>query len=314
MAAFALYCRGNAAMNFFRLSLLLLASAALPAVGQVEFLHLTDTHLLDASGLHPSIAAQRKHLASAAANLQTFIGSLTAAPPAFVVITGDLIDGVSFQTADGGTRAGQIEMFSRTIVPSPVPVYLALGNHDVQRYTVDADASKPAGSDAAVAEDRAAWRAAVPCFRDGTYYSFARKAGATTYRFLVLDNSTVKDRAFFETQLRWLETQIRQAGDDPIIVALHIPLDGAPASAPIRNLLARAANPALVLAGHKHTDAVEEIPLGDHSVTQVRTSIFALDAGHARAIRLFADRIEIGATGRRGVTERTLALQLVPVH
>ena len=160
----------------------------------------------------------------------------------------------------------------------------------------------------------AAWRAAAPCFRDGTYYAFQQKAGATTYRFLVLDNSSVKDRVYAEAQYRWLETQIRQAGDDPIVVALHIPLDNSAASAPIRNLLARAANPALVLCGHRHSDAIEELSLGDHSVTQVRTAIFGTDSTHVRAIRLFEDHVEIGATGRRGSTLHTVALKLVPVH
>lgn len=300
-------------MIFSRLPLLLLASAAL-AFGQVEFFHATDTHVLDFTGLHPSIAGQRKHLINSAANLQSFIASLNTAPPAFVLITGDLIDGVSFQGAAGDARAGQIGQFARIVAASPVPVYLVLGNHDVQRYTVDADASKPAGSDAAAAEDRAAWRAAVPSFRDGTYYAFDKKSGATNYRFLVLDNSSLKDLAYAEAQYRWLETQIRQAGDDPIIVALHIPLDASAASAPIRNLLARAANPALILCGHRHSDSIDELSLGDHTVTQVRTAIFGTGSTHVRAIRLFEDHIEIGATGQRGSTLHTVALKLVPVH
>lgn len=297
-----------------RLSLLLLASLGglLAAADPLEFLHVTDTHVIDARGVHPSIAAQRRHLHSAAANLQSFFDTLSAQPPAFVLVTGDLIDGVSFQGAEGDTRAGQIELFAKMIARGPVPVYLALGNHDVQRYTVDAAASKPAGSDASAAADRAAWRAAAPCFRDGTYYAFQRRAGSTTYRFLVLDNGSLKDRSFAEAQWRWLEKQVRQAGDDPLIVALHIPLDQSPASAPIREILARAPNVALVLAGHKHSNAIEEISLGDHGVTQVRTAIFATNPASVRAIRLFEDRIEIGATGRRGSTEHTVALHAVP--
>lgn len=297
-----------------RLSLLLLASLGglLFAGDPVEFLHITDTHVVHLPGLHPSIAAQRQHLKSTAANLQSFFDTLSAQPPAFVLITGDLIDGTSFQGEDGAPRTGQIELFSKITSRSPVPVYLVLGNHDVQRYTVDAAASKPAGTFTAAADDRKAWSAAASSLRQGTYYAFEKKSGSTTYRFLVLDNGSLHDRAFAEAQWRWLETQVRQAGDDPIIVALHIPLDASPASAPIRNLLARAPNVALVLGGHKHSDAIEEVSLGDHNAIQVRTAIFGTDPSHVRAIRLFEDRIEIGATGRRGATERTLSLKLAP--
>lgn len=289
-----------------------LAIAVAAGGDSLEFLHLTDTHLIDLRGVHSSVAAQRKMYEPSAARLGTFLQGLSVKPPDFLLITGDLVDGFAFESAAGGAVSGQIEFFRAAIQNGPVPVFLSLGNHDVQRYAAVPAADKLAGDEGAAPQARSAWRSAEPNFRDATYYSFRKKVGNTVYRFLILDNGSDKDKIFAATQVRWLERQIAESGRDRLIVAMHIPLALAPSSSAIESALRRAENLVLVLAGHRHTDAIESVELGDHHVTQVRTAIFALDPFNFRSIRLFEDHIEIGSTGKRSSLERTIPLEQVP--
>lgn len=124
----------------------------------------------------------------------------------------------------------------------------------------------------------------------------------------MLDDGSDKDKVFAATQLSWLARQVAESNGDRLIVAMHIPFELTPYTKSIKEVLRRATNLVLVLAGHRHSDAIEEVEFDDHRVIQVRTAIFALNAANFRSIRLFEDRIEIGATGKRSSVERTIAL------
>ena len=300
------------AFHFLRVATFVVAAYGTTALGAdpVEFVHLSDTHVIDSTGFQPRIVEQRAMYGKAVAGLTGYLASLKANPPAFVLITGDLADGFSFETPTG-FREGQIELFQRIVAASPVPVYLTLGNHDVQRYRADPAADKPAGDEAAAPEARAAWRAALPRFHDGTYYSFRKQVGNTRYRFLMLDDGSAQDKAFAEAQLRWLERQIADSGSDRLIAAMHIPLDQTAYTKAIKETLRKAGNLVLVLAGHRHSDGIEEIDLGDRKVIQVRTAIFATNPANFRCLRLFEDRIEVAATGRRTSLEKTIAVPVM---
>ena len=50
-----------------------------------------------------------------------------------LVITGDLIDFYEGETVEGTLRAGQIEPFTALLSQSKIPVWMTLGNHDIQR-------------------------------------------------------------------------------------------------------------------------------------------------------------------------------------
>lgn len=294
--------------RILRIAALWFIAFAATGADSLEFLHITDTHVINLGGMHPGIAAQRKMYEPAATGLANFLKSLEAGPPDFLLITGDLIDGFMFENAAGRATAGQIEFFRKTMRNSPVPVYLTLGNHDVQRYAATLGVDKPAGEESAAPEARAAWRAADTGFSGGTYYSVRKKVGGTTYRFLMLDDGSDKDKVFAATQLSWLARQVAESNGDRLIVAMHIPFELTPYTKSIKEVLRRATNLVLVLAGHRHSDAIEEVEFDDHRVIQVRTAIFALNAANFRSIRLFEDRIEIGATGKRSWVERTVAL------
>ena len=56
------------------------------------------------------------------------------APPAFVVITGDLVEGYSLAATKGGMIGAQIETFQKLIDGSRVSLYPTLGNHDLTQY------------------------------------------------------------------------------------------------------------------------------------------------------------------------------------
>jgi hypothetical protein len=133
--------------------------------------------------------------------------------------------------------------------------------------------------------------------------------GDTAYRFLVVDNASDADRAFLDAQMAWLAEEAAAAGNEPLIIALHIPLGGTEFTSRLQQVFRKGGRPALILAGHRHSDGIEEIALGGRKVPQVRTAIFATNPANVRAVRLFADRIEVGRTGARESIERTVTLK-----
>jgi hypothetical protein len=263
------------------------AVAGWQAEPAVEFIHLTDTHVLNLDGVAEPLVLARDHFDPSAKNLADYFDAFAneaARPyrPAFFLITGDLIDAFRYAGESGGRVGGQVEAFRRAAAHSPVPVYSALGNHDIMDLEVAGD--KPAPNQASAAEARAAWKSSEPCFRNGTYYGFDRKAGKTTYRLLVLDNG-YKSGEPGGGQLRWLEREARGQGSRVLVLAMHVPLAGDDASRATKAALG-AARVALVLAGHNHVNGIEEIALGAGKAVQVRTAAFGYGVSNWRRIRL----------------------------
>jgi hypothetical protein len=278
----------------------------------IEFIHITDSHVMDLSGVHPELVRMRKHYAHSADTLPEFLGRKTSA--AFVVATGDLIDAFCFEGADGSNVCGQLERFKSIHRRSRVPVYLTLGNHDVQRYRYSATPPSLVSDRSIAAEARAAWRSNFKCFRKGTYYSFRKKVGRTSYLFLILDNGDTRDAAFTSAQLQWLNKQVSSCRDHAVILATHIPLADNAFANKVKSAIAKLSQPVLALVGHRHTDAVEDSTAGGRSFVQVRTAIFARAGSGGRVIRLLKDRIEVCATGDAARIVRTISVpQSVPV-
>lgn len=300
-------------------ALLILAGAAAPAQPKpavVEFLHLTDTHVTDLTAVAAPIAKARAHFGPTGGALEKFLtGPAGPRSAEFVLLTGDLIDGYSFVGDDGRRVYGQIDAFLRATRASPVPLFVLLGNHDLAHYGLSA-AQKPAPDQSVAGEARAAWMAAVPGLRGGTYYTFERSAGATKYVFVMLDNgysaAGSDDKGGFRMaheQLLWLRRQAESQRDATLIVALHVPLGTDAQSEAIRAALTGAGRVALFLAGHVHKDGLDEIALGEARAVQVRTHAFGYGVNHWRRVRLHPDRIEVYATGSADRVERTLAVR-----
>lgn len=157
------------------------------------FLHLTDLHVTPAGapplfGLDPG-----EQLAAAVADIARRHGPGSAAPAAFVVVTGDLTD------------MGEPEAYQRLraiLAGLPCPAHLMLGNHD----------------------ERDAFRAVFPeaaADRQG----FVQQAIATPVgTFLLLDTKIPGTHAggLCAARLDWLATRLAE-GSDPVFLFLHHP-------------------------------------------------------------------------------------------
>jgi len=285
-------------------SILLFLAALLAPAQTLDFIHLSDTHVSDLQSVAPQLAAARGHYGGGAV---TLAGFLERRRPAFFLITGDVTDAFSFAGKGGHPVYGQIERFITASARSAAPIYLTLGNHDIQHYGVKED-GKPQGDQTVAGEARAAWVAAVPCFRKGTWYSFTRAVGGTKYRFVILDDGFSGGKTARE-QRQWLTRQVQEAAGAPIILALHIPLNQDEDAVEVKDALGPTANVALVLAGHNHKPAVGEIPLGKGTAVQSRTGAFAVSVDNWRQVRLHADRIELFATGSTERVEKSISVR-----
>ena len=288
---------------------LLVGAALWSAEPAVDFIQITDTHVVDLAEVHPALAKSREHFAKTGAALDHFLTSVAPSlRPAFLLHTGDISDAYCFDRASGAPVCRGVERFEPILRRSPVPVYLTLGNHDVQIYRHKENDPRPASDYSVAAQARKDWAAASRHFRKGTYYNFKRRAGKTSYVFLVLDNGDrklAKDSAFSAAQLAWLGKQaVRRK--EVLILVMHVPLGNDAYSAEIKGALAGAGRVALSIAGHRHSDGIEEIAAGDLRFPQVRTAAFGYGENNWRRFRLLEDRIEIGAPGKSDAVERTV--------
>ena len=192
---------------------------------------------------------------------------------------------------------------------------MLLGNHDITHYSVGA-VGKPAADQAFAGEARAAWTVAMPCFRQGTYYAIEQQVGATPYVVLMLDNgysaAGAKEAPGFQLaheQLYWLRRQTEKHAKAVIVVALHVPLGRDAGSEAIKGAVAGTRNVALILAGHNHKDAIDDVALGETTAVQVRTAAFGYGVNNWRRIILHPERIEIFATGKQDVVEKTIPVR-----
>ena len=317
MTTFAKHLTAFAAL----FALLLAADATKPEVQ--EFMHLADTHVMDLNGVHLQVAAAREHYHHTADALTGFLKRIHREhDPGFAIISGDLIDAYSFLGANGAPVYGQLDRFAQIYRRSPVPLFLALGNHDILHYGARSTGTGTVPDQTSAGEARAGWIRAIDCFRHGTYYSFERRIGSTLYAFLVLDNgyyggalageSPGKTRQYrlAHEQLYWLKKQAERYRNDVMILILHVPLSDDPMGQLIESAIADRENVALSFTGHTHdANKIEELPFHDQpAFYQVRTPGFCRSDKHWRLVRLFENRIEISPTGRPEESAEVIAL------
>jgi predicted MPP superfamily phosphohydrolase len=290
---------------------------SLEAEPHLDFIHISDTHLARYQGAHPKIVETRTMHSRAEETLAGFLDQMQAAgPSSFVVHTGDAIDAYCFDGTSPLPVGAQVEHFRTAIARLSLPIYLALGNHDIECYRWLEGSTSPKGDQSVAGEARAAWREALGCLKQGTFYSVSHQVGAINYRFLVLDNGETYsgESPFYQKQLTWLRDQLAGNRTDPTILVMHIPLEENNFSAVVKFLLIGAENVILSIAGHRHTDGVEEISLGARRLPQVRTAALSMDAYNWRRIRLYEDRIEISQTGQPEQVVRIIAPSKESTH
>ena len=261
----------------------------------VEFVHLTDTHVMQMEGIHPALVPLRLPNVLSAAQLEKFLAERRPQPPAFFLHTGDILEAFRYDGESGAVVHGQMERFQALQKLSPAPMYLALGNRDVSWYRQAAGKQVVVRDAPMAAEARTAWRGAFECFRNGTWYSFEQRAGAATYLFAVLDNGVTTDPEFVRAQLAWLRKLLAGARPTALVLAMHIPLGDDAFSQAVEEILRGLARPALVLAGHRHTDGVEEISASPRRV-QVRTASFTGGKSCSRRVVLRPEGIDVYTT------------------
>ncbi|MBM3783849.1 MAG: hypothetical protein FJW30_05780 [Acidobacteria bacterium] len=287
------------------------------ALAAVDFLHITDTHIIKRDGIHPEIWAQRKMYEHSIGELNKFVAGFRPGSAAFIVHTGDMVDAWCFETQDPAKPVyGQFEYYLQAVKPLPVPIHHVMGNHDVECYRRNPkDPSKPAGDQSVGDQTRSAWKRMVPALRKGTYYTVSKKAGRTRYRIAVLDNGQAippGSPEYLRGQMEWLSRQLKRHPRDTFILALHIPIGATPFSAALRTAVGDAKNVAMILCGHNHTDNIAQIELGASRPTQVRTSALFKGADQSRRIRLHPDRIEVSETAKPGTVAATIPVGKTP--
>jgi 3',5'-cyclic AMP phosphodiesterase CpdA len=273
----------------------------------VDFIHVADTHMVYSPGVHPVLFEARKDFHQ---TIKTLPGDLAMfhrdGLASFVVHTGDIIDAYSYEAAQGPLITHQIEAIAGMLNGAPLPVYAALGNHDILHYGVHE--GKLVQDQSVAGPARASWIRNLSCFRDGTWYSFSRTAGGRLYRFAVLENGFFGGRPsylpqrkpefrFGMAQTDWLRNLLTQHPDDPFVLVLHVP----PADLLLEELLEALGTrkaPVVMLTGHLHAkDHCLRIETDALPLHHVGTPAYVVDRKHWRRLRLYGDRMEVMRTG-----------------
>lgn len=277
------------------------------ATSFLDFVHVTDTHVINPGGVDPRLVKMRSIFAhtrkALPADLAAFRRNWKAE---FAFVTGDLIDVYSFLGEKEEVVTGQVETFAGIMAESPLPLYTGLGNHDVQHYGL-LDNGLLAPDQSNLEQAKAAWIRKVPCFEQGTYYAFHRDVGKTRWRFIMLNNGfyghlpgpvrRAPEYGLGRGQADWLSGQCRRYPDDPLVLGAHIPpKDGALAE--IEKALGARRKLTVLFTGHIHTsDFIQPLPFSAARTVHVATPAYATGPAHFRRVRLYEDRIELAATG-----------------
>ena len=287
----------------------------------LNVLQLTDIHFCNLTGYDSVFAASREHYGNVTPSLTTFFKTVPwTTKTNAVVITGDLIDYFSAETIRGNMLATQIEQFTELLPLCPVPLYLTLGNHDITCYWVDDENEKKSfqiNSD----RSRATWSRNVSCFANGTYYSKTLDVGNTSYVLLFLDNGySLKNNAVIEqTQLDWVNYQLKMADGKPVVIFMHkyLPIpdyNGDDLRFTKRpriiidedvcneynfiQTLNNNPNIMALIVGHGHKNVWEYLPFpAGHKILQVETAAFGKNADNWRLLSFTEKNLVISKTG-----------------
>lgn len=294
---------------YFSLLFLFLCFSVSAQRDTLSFLHVTDLHVIFDINLYQEDLAIDRKGRDEQANL--FKHFLTAVPNKtnadFVIATGDLLDSYEQKGKDNSMLDSSINQFASIINDNKLPIYLTLGNHDLNSFTwVN---GKRMVKQLNAEKSRATWIRNLDCFKYGTYYSQVHKVGKTTYRFIYLDNSYVKfpkekniTIPYIDTsQLLWLKGQLDESEDDIEVVFMHLPfelIDERPESSELYSLLTQSESTKLIVAGHQHKGKIVSLPTkSKNDLKQIQTAALMRKKDNWRLITLTENRIVISLQG-----------------
>jgi len=303
----------------------------------LKFIHLTDSHICDLFGYHPTFVQGRQHYGDGKNSLTSFFNTIPEKLQTdFVVITGDIVDFFESESKLGEMLGTQIEKAAGILEISSVPVYITLGNHDIASYNVDPETERITGNQYNAEIARAAWIRNVPCLSNGTYYSRILQVDTIMYRLIFLDNAYYKPDRISDgpqyiinpSQLYWLDHEMKKSDTDVEIIFMHMPLTNTSAvdvkqsknkyylntndtiaisqdlqnsetnSIDLYDVLKHNSSARLVLTGHKHSSVAHDFHFSeDYSLTQVMTGAFGRDSRNWRLIQLTSENIIISFPG-----------------
>jgi len=175
------------------------ALAPWPIGDAFTFLHVSDTHTNPANA--PRLDLVRR--------------VVDTRRPAFVLVTGDLIKDAAGVGETESRR--QFELYLTALGDFPIPVWSALGNHDI--FGIERDVSGASVSDPLYG------KAMFQHYLGPEFYSF----NAGRIHFVALDTVGVDDTQYYgrvgEAQLAWLEQDLAAMPASAAVVTFgHIPL------------------------------------------------------------------------------------------
>lgn len=189
------------------------AAAPCPAPPQpvLRIAHITDMHI-DLS------QKASEHFRRALRNIQTRTPEID-----FVINTGDCVMDVMWDTVDSALP--EWEAFHSGMKTLSLPVYHAIGNHDVLGWGLSADEQALIKDDPLFGKGMAVQQLGLP----DRYYSFDQGG----WHFIVLDSTHLAEKSHFQPytgklddeQFEWLVKDIEATpASTPICVASHIPI------------------------------------------------------------------------------------------
>lgn len=201
----------------------------------ISFIHVSDIHFCNLDGYHPLFVEKRQHYGNIKNSLHDFFRLIPGKYKSdFIVITGDMIDFYEAESRDGSMIGTQIERFVNLAKICNIPIYMALGNHDIASYWISNNSMQSNQLHAMKA--RSQWIKNANCFKKGTYYSRTYQVDTTTYKLIFLDNGYYspdrKDRVakglpsniIDKYQLLWLDEQLKHSKKEVVLIFTHIPI------------------------------------------------------------------------------------------
>lgn len=200
--------------------MLAVCGAALAAVGDFTFIHISDEHVPHA-GTAETIAEL-----SSIGELHLEPYGVTAAAPSFVIQTGDM--------TEFGPKGGAWSLLNQHYADVAMPRFMTPGNHDETWRSLSYEMRGLYGA---------------------PYYSFDRFG----CRFVIINSAGLQDPrpVIGPEQIDWLREDLKSIScDTPVFVALHHPLDGREYSSPFETDrvldVLRPYNVIMVMVGHSH--------------------------------------------------------------
>lgn len=276
----------------------------------LSFLHISDIHLIfDIELFQKDLAQDRSNYGNSVNRFKKFIKNIPKETGAdFIVATGDLIDIYEGELAEGGMLDFQSKQFTHLLDKSKVPVYLALGNHDIASFSWEDNARRSNQNCAEPA--RTSWTRNADCFKDGIYYRRIFKVGGITYRLIFLNNAyntflpelNITYPFVDKIQLCWLEEQLQESNNDVELIFMHIPITSEStqpdSSCELYSVLTRNPSAKLIFAGHNHKNRIADYSSSENNkITQIQIAGFAQSSKHWRLIRLTENKVLVSFPG-----------------